>query len=66
MTFDFERIVSTLHHHQVAYVLIDRMNDPGRGLYALVDELIDRYHSDLREARIALAWNLLAGRFVAR
>jgi hypothetical protein len=41
----------------VSYRLISR-DDPtmGPGMYALLDELVDAHHSDLREARIALAW----------
>src|SRR5690242_15647453 len=43
---------------KLAYALIDRMTDPGRGMHILLNELVEQHHDDLREARIALAWNL--------
>jgi hypothetical protein len=43
---------------KLSYLLINRLDEKGRVLYDLVDELVDRHHPELREARIALAWNL--------
>lgn len=41
---------------KVSYRLIAPASDEGRPLYALLTELIDAHHEDLRAARIALAW----------
>jgi hypothetical protein len=41
---------------KLPYELIDRFADPGRGLYQLMSDLIDKNHDDLKDARIALAW----------
>lgn len=41
---------------KVSYELIDRDGEIGVGMYALLDELIARYHNELLDARIALAW----------
>lgn len=42
----------------VHYELIARDSVIGHPMYALLDELVDAHHGDLRDARIALAWNL--------
>lgn len=41
---------------KVSYELLECESDIGRPLYALLDELVTKYHEDLRDARIALAW----------
>lgn len=44
---------------RVSYQVIPRSNAidyPGTQMYALLDELVDANHEDLRKARIALAW----------
>lgn len=41
---------------KVAFELIDRASVLGHPMYALLDELVDVHHQDLRKARIALAW----------
>lgn len=43
---------------KVSYRLIDRAGDEGAPMYALLEELVDAYHRDLQQARIALAWCL--------
>jgi hypothetical protein len=40
----------------VSYELIERAALVGAPMYALLDELVEKYHEDLRCARIALAW----------
>src|SRR5687767_9528167 len=40
----------------VHYELIPRDNVAYRSMYALLGELIDAHHKDLRDARITLAW----------
>lgn len=40
----------------VTYELIAKDSDVGRPIHALVRELIDAHHEELREARIAIAW----------
>ena len=40
----------------VSYELLTRDSVIGHPMYALLDELITKYHQDLRDARIALAW----------
>jgi hypothetical protein len=50
---------STKHKlKKVSYELIERHSDAGRKLHFIVNELVEAYHDDLRDARIALAWNL--------
>ena len=44
------------HPKKVVYELIDRGGVVGHPMYALLDDLVHRYHKDLRPARIALAW----------
>lgn len=34
-------------------------SDEGKKIYALMRELIDNYHTELKEAKIALAWNYI-------
>lgn len=41
---------------RVSYQLIDRENAAGKPIYAMLRELVDEHHEDLRDARIALAW----------
>ena len=43
---------------KLSYRLIEREDDAGAKIYALMDELIVKYHEDLAQANIALAWNL--------
>jgi hypothetical protein len=43
---------------KVAYRYIEPDSDLGRPMYALLGDLVDTHHTDLRGARIALAWNL--------
>jgi hypothetical protein len=40
----------------VSYRLLYPASDEGRPLYALLAELVELHHEDLREARIAIAW----------
>lgn len=40
---------------KLAYELIRRDGSAGRLLYPLVDDLVEQYHEDLKDARIALA-----------
>lgn len=39
-----------------SYDLIAKDSDVGRSIHALVRELVDAHHEELREARIAIAW----------
>lgn len=41
---------------RVSYELVDRDSLSGRPMYELLGELVTKYHDDLREARIGLAW----------
>jgi hypothetical protein len=41
---------------KVAYRLIGRDTDEGKPMYALLDTLVDAYHTHLQQARIGLAW----------
>jgi hypothetical protein len=43
---------------RVSYELIERDSVIGHPMYALLDELVHAHHDELRQARIALAWNL--------
>lgn len=43
---------------RVAYRFIDPESDHGRHMYALLTTLVEQYHAELREAKIALAWQL--------
>jgi hypothetical protein len=43
---------------KVNYELIQAGSLSGQPMYAMLRELIDNYHAELRSARIALAWNL--------
>jgi hypothetical protein len=40
----------------LTYELIERESEIGRGLYDVLDGLVEQHHEDLRDARIALAW----------
>lgn len=42
---------------KLAYELLHRDRESGRGLYALLDDLVEQFHEDLKAAKIALAWN---------
>lgn len=46
------------HEKRVAYKLIPKDSVAGKPMYAMLDRLIEQYHTDLTNARIALAWNL--------
>lgn len=39
---------------KVNFELIER--EPGKGVYALLDEIVEQFHEELADARIALAW----------
>jgi hypothetical protein len=43
---------------KVSYQIIERDSDAGAPMYRLLDELIEKHHGELADARIALAWNL--------
>lgn len=43
---------------RVTYRLIDSKSDTGKPMYRLLRDLISACHSDIKDARIALAWNL--------
>lgn len=43
---------------KIAYEFIERDSVIGHPIYCLLDELVDLHHHELRQARIALAWNL--------
>lgn len=43
---------------KLSYRLIDQGSVAGQLLYPMLAALVARYHEDLRDARIALAWNL--------
>jgi hypothetical protein len=42
----------------VHYQLVPRDSEIGAPIYALMSELVEQHHADLREARIAIAWAL--------
>jgi hypothetical protein len=44
---------------RVAYRFIEPESDHGRHMYALLKTLVEQHHAELREAKIALAWNLV-------
>jgi len=49
---------STKHKlKKVSYELIERKSEIGKKIYATLYDLIDAHHDDMRDARIALAWN---------
>lgn len=41
---------------KLAYVLLDRAQEPHVEFYRHLDHLVDKFHEDLREAKIALAY----------
>jgi hypothetical protein len=43
---------------KVSYQLIQPDSPSGRTLYAVLADLVEQYHEEIRHARIALAWNL--------
>ena len=43
---------------KLSYRLIEREEDAGAKIYALMDELVVKFHEDITQANIALAWNL--------
>lgn len=43
---------------KVSYELIKPDSKVGEPMYAMLEELVDKHHEDLAQARIALAWNL--------
>ena len=43
---------------KVSYELIKPNSKVGEPMYAMLEELVDKHHEDLAQARIALAWNL--------
>src|SRR5437867_1677493 len=47
-----------LNRKKLAYRLIERESIAGQKLYPLLTELVSQHHEELKEARIALAWNL--------
>ena len=42
---------------RVAYQLIDKGTDIGKVMYRMLRELVQEHHAEIRDARIALAWN---------
>jgi hypothetical protein len=46
------------HEKRIAYKLIPRDTEQGKGMYALLKRVVDKYHDELANARIALAWAL--------
>lgn len=48
--------MATRKPKKVNYELIRRESAVGRGLYLMLDDLVDEFHEELRDARIALAW----------
>ena len=42
---------------RIAYKLIDPKTDAGKPMYALLKELVYEHHSEVKDARFALAWN---------
>ncbi len=49
---------STPKKKKIAHELIDPKGEAGIVVYTTANELIDKHHEDLRDARIAFAWNL--------
>lgn len=43
---------------KLAYLLIEREGDSGAKWYPILEQLIAQHHTELKDARIALAWNL--------
>src|SRR5574341_1335574 len=43
---------------RVSYELIKRDSVAGKPIYALVNQLVEKHHEELTNARIAVAWNL--------
>jgi hypothetical protein len=43
---------------KLSYQLIETDSKTGAVMYAMLEELVVKYHEDLAQARIALAWNL--------
>jgi hypothetical protein len=43
---------------KVTYRLIDKATETGKRLYALLEDLVDTFHGELSEARVALAWHV--------
>jgi hypothetical protein len=43
---------------KVSYRLIDHNSAEGKPVYAMLGEIVEAHHEDIRHARIALAWNL--------
>ena len=41
----------------VHYQIIERASEAGKAVYALLADLVEQHHHDLRDARIAVAWN---------
>ena len=41
----------------VAYRLIDQKSEAGIALYLMLEDLVHEHHDELRDAKIALAWN---------
>lgn len=41
---------------KVSYTLIPRESEPGVTMYAMLRSIVNRWHEDIRAARIALAW----------
>lgn len=46
------------HAKRVSYKLIPKETDAGKAMYPMLNRLIEQHHSELTNARIALAWNL--------
>lgn len=44
---------------RIAYALIQPESDDGRPMYDLLERLVAEHHTELAEARIALAWNVV-------
>lgn len=43
---------------KVSYELIPPKSEAGKVMYRLLNELVKEHHDDIRDARIALAWNI--------
>lgn len=43
---------------KVSYQLIPREGEIGLHMYAMLDDLVTKHHEELRDARIAIAWNV--------
>ncbi len=42
---------------KASYQLIERVSEVGAVLYGMLDDLVERFHDEVSDARIALAWN---------